>query len=179
MTQSVSPVLRTLCPEDAGYVHQAFASNIDMQRQGDVTTLEDAERYVSRLLSAASAQLPWAICIDDRLLGLVNIGVDEANRNGWFSYWMHADGRGRGWTSRAAATVANWALESGGLERLELGHRTNNPASETVAHAAGFVREGTERGKFLIAGDRIDVATYGRLRSDPIPDTDVLRMFTV
>ncbi|NMA78262.1 MAG: GNAT family N-acetyltransferase [Actinomycetales bacterium] len=56
-----------------------------------------------------------------------------------------------------------------GLERLELGHRVNNPASGAVARAAGFVQEGTERGKFLIDGERVDVLTYGRLRSDPGP----------
>ena len=85
---------------------------------------------------------------------------------------MHAGFRGRGWTSRAAATVADWALSDLGLERLEQGHRVNNPASGAVAKAAGFVKEGTARGKFLINGERIDVDTYGRLRSDPWPTYD-------
>ncbi|MCT1722762.1 GNAT family N-acetyltransferase [Kocuria marina] len=75
--------------------------------------------------------------------------------------------RGRGWTTRAAATVAEWALDRAGLERLELGHRVNNPASGAVARAAGFRKEGTQRGKFLIAGERVDVDTYGRLRTHP------------
>ena len=44
----------------------------------------------------------------------------------------------------------------------------NNPASGGVAHAASFVLEGREREKFLIDGERIDVLTYGRLRSDPV-----------
>ena len=57
----------------------------------------------------------------------------------------------------------------GGLERLELGDRVNNPASGAVARAAGFVQEGTERGKFLLEGTRVDVLAYGRLRSDPSP----------
>ncbi len=55
---------------------------------------------------------------------------------------------------------------------MELGHRVNNPASGAVAQAAGFVREGVEHGKFLIAGVRVDVATYGRLVTDPIPPTE-------
>lgn len=42
--------------------------------------------------------------------------------------------------------------------------------------AAGFVREGTERAKFLVHGERIDVDTYGRLRSDRFPEVDVLEM---
>ena len=80
---------------------------------------------------------------------------------------------------RAAATVARWALtptaEGGlGIDRLELGHRTENHSSGAVARAAGFVHEGTEREKFLIDGVRRDVLTYGRLRSDPAPSTPEL-----
>src|SRR5699024_8988864 len=108
----------------------------------------------------------WAWCVN----------VQEENRSGWFWYWMSDGARGRGWMRRAAATVADWALTRRGLQRLELGHRVNNPASGAVAGAAGFVREGTEREKFLIAGDRIDVATYGRLLSDPWPQFEPLAM---
>ncbi len=85
---------------------------------------------------------------------------------------MHRAHRCRGTASRAAAIVANWALGPGGLERLELGHRVTNPASKAVAEAAGFVREGVERGKFLLAGIRVDVLTYGRLVTDPTPWTE-------
>ncbi len=92
---------------------------------------------------------------------------------------MHAAHRGRGATARAVATVSDRALreapDGDGLERLELGHRANNPASGGVARAAGFVLEGRERGKFLIDGERVDVLTYGRLRTDPWPTTELCR----
>jgi RimJ/RimL family protein N-acetyltransferase len=84
--------------------------------------------------------------------------------------------RGRGWTAAAAATIAKWALTTRGLERLELGYRVNNPASGAVARRSGFVKEGTEREKFLVDGQRIDVDTYGRLGSDPSPSFDPLPM---
>lgn len=61
------------------------------------------------------------------------------------------------------------ALAVRGLQRLELGHRANNPASGAIARHAGFVKEGTERAKFLLDGRRVDVDTYGRLASDPPP----------
>lgn len=137
-----------------------------MARQGDVTTPAAAEEYVSRL----APQPVFALTVDDRLVGAVGLSVDGVNRNAWFWYWMHAGWRGRGWTAAAAATVADWALGPGGCERLELGHRVNNPASGRVAAAAGFVLEGRERGKFLIDGERVDVLTYGRLRTDPVPE---------
>ncbi|MCT1998023.1 GNAT family N-acetyltransferase [Brachybacterium muris] len=169
-------VLRRLRPSDAPAVHAAFASADDMARQGDVATSEDAERYLAYLLADDSSHEPWAIAEGDELIGLVAVTVDEENLSGWFWYWMTHHARGRGLTGRAAATVAHWALTERGLERLELGHRVNNPASGAVARRAGFVKEGTERGKFLVDGQRIDVDTYGRLRTDPPPEFAALPM---
>lgn len=163
-------VLRRLVRRDAAAVFEAFQSNPDMDRQGDVRSFEDAERYIEKLIKSGSPHEAWAIDEAGSLIGLVCVSVDEVNRSGWFWYWMSASARGRGLMGRAAATVADWAFTERKLERLELGHRINNPASGAVARAAGFVKEGTERGKFLIEGQRIDVDTYGRLLSDEIPE---------
>lgn len=168
--------LRRLHRTDAAAVQEAFAANPDMARQADVATRADAEEYVARLIAPGSPHEAWAVVERDALVGLVCVSVDEENRNGWFWYWMADAARGRGWTSRAAATVAQWALSVRGLERLELGHRVNNPASGVVARRAGFIKEGTEREKFLVDGRRIDVDTYGRLRSDPSPLFDAVPM---
>ncbi|NTW42623.1 MAG: GNAT family N-acetyltransferase [Cellulomonadaceae bacterium] len=170
------PQLRRLTQDDAADVLAAFVSSPDMLRQGDVATLEDAQDYVTRLLGSASPHEPWALAEAGRLVGLVCVSVDASNRSGWFWYWMNDAARGRGWMTRAAATVAAWALADRGLERLELGHRTDNPASGAVARAAGFVKEGTERQKFLVGGRRLDVDVYGRLRTDPSPDFDPVLM---
>lgn len=163
-------VLRRISESDAVGILDAFASP-DMARQGNVADLDAAREY-----ARAHAENPYAraIEVEGRLVGLVAISADGVNRLGWFYYWMSAPCRGQGLTSCAAATLANWALSSGGLERLELGHRVSNPASGAVARAAGFIHEGTERAKFLIDGERIDVLTYGRLASDPVPRTPEL-----
>ena len=170
------PVLRQLTVDDAAAVLKAFASDTDMVRQGDVHILSQAKTYVTRLIDPDSEHRPWAVVADQEVVGLVCVSVDDDNKSGWFWYWMNAQARGRGWTKRGAATVANWALNQAGLERLELGHRVNNPASGAVARFAGFIKEGTERGKFLVNGQRIDVDTYGRLRSDPTPSFTALPM---
>ncbi|HIY23613.1 MAG TPA: GNAT family N-acetyltransferase [Candidatus Brachybacterium merdigallinarum] len=179
MDDSTGPTLRRLRAGDAAAVLDAFASHPDMARQGEVTSTDEAAQYVARLIAPDSPHEAWAVVDHDVLVGLVCVSVDEANLSGWFWYWMTAAARGRGWTSRAAATVAEWALSERGLERLELGHRVNNPASGVVARHAGFVREGTERAKFLVDGERIDVDTYGRLRSDPRPAFVALPMHAV
>lgn len=167
--------LRPVRAADAPAVLAAHRSSPDMARQGTVTTLEQAEEQVAWLL-AADRSATAIIDGSDTLVGLVALTLDRENLVGWFFYWLHAAHRGRGLAARAAAAVAERALAPSavggwGLERLELGHRANNPSSGAVARAAGFVHEGTERGKFLIDGERVDVLTYGRLVTDPAPAT--------
>lgn len=156
---------------DVHDVLAAFLSAAGMSRQGDVKTVEQAEQYVNRLTDSESPHRAWAVTDTGSLVGLVGVTVDSENLNGWFWYWMNASHRGRRLTRAAATTVANQTLTNGGLYRLELGHRATNPASGAVARAAGFVHEGIEREKFLIGEERVDVLTYGRLRSDAWPTT--------
>jgi RimJ/RimL family protein N-acetyltransferase/catechol 2,3-dioxygenase-like lactoylglutathione lyase family enzyme len=171
---SPTVVVRRVRPTDAAAVLDAFADE-EMSRQGDVHDEATAAAYTQRLVDN-----PFAFAIDDggTLVGVVAITADQQNRLGWFWYWTHRAHRGRGLAGRAAATLANWALREGGFERLELGHRSNNPASGAVARAAGFVPEAVERQKFLVDGERIDVLTYGRLRTDPWPTTPELPIDT-
>lgn len=101
----------------------------------------------------------------------------------WVSYWSASVIRGTGAMKHAVRAVCDWALgeaerkasssidcsvlekmESPRLRRLELGYRTNNPASGKVARYAGFVVEGIEREKFLYAGQTYDAVTAARLR---------------
>ena len=163
-------VLRHVLPSDDEAILDAFTAE-DMARQGDVRDPASAATCARRLSENPFA---FALSADGSLLGVVALNVDHENRLGWFWYWTHHSHRHRGLAKRAAATVANWALRDGGIERLELGHRANNPASGAVARAAGFVHEGIEREKFLVDGARVDVLTYGRLRGDPRPSTPEL-----
>ncbi|MDO5701084.1 MAG: GNAT family protein [Bowdeniella nasicola] len=158
--------LRPLRAEDSADIFAAFASHHDMERQGSVTSESDARAYLERALSSGYA---FGVEVDGQVVACVGLTVDAPNRLAWCWYWTHADHRGAGLASRATRTVANWALSEGGFERLELGHRVNNPASGRVALAAGFVGEGLERKKLRIEGERVDVRTYGRLATDPVP----------
>ncbi|MDO5661150.1 MAG: GNAT family N-acetyltransferase [Brachybacterium sp.] len=163
--------LRDVRASDAAAILEAFRSAPDMERQGDVTDQDSAAAYCAWLRGEDRHSVAL-VDADDTLRGIVAVAVDEQNRTGWFFYWLHAGHRRQGLAARAAATVADHALAPSdvggwGLERLELGHRANNPASGSVARAGGFMVEGREREKFLIGGTRHDVLTYGRIRSDP------------
>lgn len=174
-TRPAGARLRPLRPGDAPALLDAYRSADDMARQGTVTTPAQARQQVAWLLEA-DRRATAIVDGNDTLIGLVALTIDREDRIGWFFYWLHAAHRGQGLAVQAAAAVAERALApsaEGGwrLERLELGHRVDNPASGAVARAAGFVHEGTERGKFLIDGRRVDVLTYGRLLTDPAPAT--------
>lgn len=158
--------VRRLRQSDAEAVFEAFSSNADMKRQGEVDTPDKAEAYVRALLEAGERQQALAVAYRGRLVGLVCGTVDQSNQNAWVWYWMNQDFRGRSLATRAVATLVNYLFDELGLYRLELGLRANNPGSKHVAESNGFLREGVERGKFLVAGKRIDVYTYARLRTD-------------
>ncbi|WP_298714731.1 GNAT family N-acetyltransferase [uncultured Micrococcus sp.] len=168
--------LRPLRDDDAEAILDAFQSGPEgMSGQGDVVDDESARRYIQRFADNAAMDAAVVANTDTgQLLGLVTVMRDGTNRSGWFAYWMHPRSRGRGLATRAALAMASSELTDGGLERLELGHRANNPASGAVSRGAGFILEGTQRGHFLIDGERHDVHTYGRLADDPVPSTESL-----
>lgn len=162
-------VLRPASPADAAAVVEALAADpAQMSRQGPVSDLASARDYL-RALTQDDGAFAW-VAVDPAGMAWVVVGacVDSINRLAWAFYWAHPAVRGRGVTAAAVRAVADYLLDPAGmdLERLELGHRENNPASGVVARAAGFVQEGRERAKFLVDGRRVDVLTYGRLRSD-------------
>lgn len=159
---------RELREGDADRVLDAFMSDAaEMSRQGDVRDLASARAYVTRMLDNPDLRTLVAADDADRLIAFAAVSVDRANANGWVFYWAHADARRRGVTSKLVRALADRELAEGGLYRLELGYRVNNPGSSAVARAAGFVQEGLEREKFLVNGERVDVVTAARLRTDP------------
>ncbi|MFE0646797.1 GNAT family N-acetyltransferase [Streptomyces sp. NPDC058877] len=60
-------------------------------------------------------------------------------------YWTAAPARGRGVAPRALEALTDWAFGAfggDGLERLELLHRVDNPASCRVAHKSRYALDG-------------------------------------
>lgn len=159
---------RELRAGDVARVLDAFTTDAaEMKRQGDVSDLETARAYVARMLEGPDVRTLVAVADADRLLAFAAVSVDHVNANGWVSYWSHPDARRRGITSQLVRALADRELGEGGLYRLELGYRVNNPGSAAVARAAGFIQEGLERAKFSVDGARVDVITAARLKTDP------------
>ena len=104
---------------------------------------------------------------DDRLLGALGISnFDWTDLTAEIGYWMAADARGRGIGTRATRMLAEWALMSLGLERLELLAHPDNEASQRLAERAGFTREGTLRRYRRRHGVREDLVMFSMLAED-------------
>jgi RimJ/RimL family protein N-acetyltransferase len=99
-------------------------------------------------------------------LGSVSVHwIDPDERIGEVGYWVAREARGRGVATAAVRLVSRWALESCGLERLQLRADVLNEASQRVAEKAGFRREGVLRSARYSERQRrrVDFAIYSLL----------------
>ena len=102
--------IRELRASDATSILDAFLSDGDMARQGDVTSLEQAHAYIENFTVPHRQARVAAENGSDRVLAFVGASIDSANQNGWAFYWAHADARGRGITSslvRSSAMISS------------------------------------------------------------------------
>jgi len=76
--------------------------------------------------------------------------------------------RGRGYGSAAHAVFADYLFANTLVERLEAGTDVDNIAEQRALERAGFHREGIARHAQFRAGAWHDLATYSRLRADPV-----------
>jgi len=110
VTESAGPtaaLLRPFVPADGGDVLTAF-DDPTMRRQGTVTTLEEARRWVTAMTARHDDRHVFAVDVCGVAVGAVGItAIDATNRTGWFWYWMGRAHRGLGLTSRASSTLAN------------------------------------------------------------------------
>jgi RimJ/RimL family protein N-acetyltransferase len=100
-----------------------------------------------------------------RVLGSIGVRFNEDGDVGEVGYWMRADARGRGFTTRAVVLAARWAFARGGVARVQLRADTENVGSRRVAEKAGFTLEGVLRSVHWNArlGRRQDHAIYSLL----------------
>jgi len=69
------------------------------------------------------------------------------------------------------APAVRWGFAALSLDRVELVHAVDNPASGRVAQKAGFTREGRLRRSHRYAdGIRRDELLWARLSDDDVPD---------
>src|SRR4051794_8743922 len=139
-------------PDDVPDVLAGFADPVTrrfMPLMPEPLSHTDGDWYVRDGAAAAFAEGGSAYAIadkqTDRLLG--GIGVSQVVRSrgqGEIGYWVGPWARGRGVATDAVRTLSEHALRTG-TARLELLTHWANTASQRVALAAGYRREGVRR----------------------------------
>jgi RimJ/RimL family protein N-acetyltransferase len=115
----------------------------------------------------------WAV-VDagtGELLGSVSVHrIDRVEADAEIGYWTLPFARGRGIAGVAVDAACRWAFDELGLERIELCHAAENPASGRVAEKAGFTLEGRMRQSHRYGdGRKHDELLWARLVDDPTP----------
>ena len=96
--------------------------------------------------------------------------IDRATGDAEGGYWTVASARGRGVAARAVLAVCDWAFAAVPLDRIQLFHAVENPASGRVAAKAGFTLEGRLRRSHRYGdGVKHDELLWARLSDDPRP----------
>jgi RimJ/RimL family protein N-acetyltransferase len=135
-------------------------------------TLEDARWWAQEGAPAAWAHGGASFAVTDmgthKLLAGIGIGNLQTERaQAEIGYWVAPWARGRGVATAATRAVTDWAFRQG-IYRLELQAAKENWASQRVALAAGYSREGVRRNSGNTReGGRRDMVAFVRLSSDP------------
>lgn len=113
----------------------------------------------------------WAVVdpVTDEVLGGAGLShLLEDRRQAEVGYWVAPWARRRGVATAATLAITDWAFGTLGMIRMELLTVPDNAASQRVALAAGFTREGVRRGASTRRdGSHGDYVAFVRLASDP------------
>lgn len=186
-------LLRPWQPGDAGDVRAACADPT-IQRWLPLPrpyTLADAEHWVTEeghraRRSGEGLQCAVAERRTGRLVGSCGLRVDTGPRSAAeIGYWVAPWAWGRGYAAEATGGLCAWAFAHG-TTRVEVVAAIGNEASQRVALAAGFRREGVLRAAAQDGTGRADAVIFGLLSTDPagpapraLPDVDELTDGTV
>jgi RimJ/RimL family protein N-acetyltransferase len=102
------------------------------------------------------------------LLGSVSLhSIDPGQADAEIGYWTTPAARGQGVAVAGVVALCAWAFPALGLDRVELRHAVENPASGRVAAKAGFVLEGRLRRSYRYGdGRKHDELVWSRIADD-------------
>lgn len=167
--------LRPWRDSDADAVWAALQDpEIRLWNGSGVGSREDAAELVRGRADWNSGEhASWAV-VDgtDAVVGSVSVhSIDRAQADAEIGYWTAPAARGRGVAAAAVDAACRWAFETLDVDRVELCHAVENPASGRVAEKAGFTYEGHLRRSYRYGdGVKRDELLWSRLSDDPAPE---------
>ena len=173
--------LRPWRPEDVDAVWAALQDPDNrLWNGGGVRSREDAAALVARRMDWSSGDHAcWAVvdAATGAVCGSVSLhSIDRAQADAEIGYWTVPAARGQGVATFAVDAACRWGFGALPVERIELCHAVENPASGRVAEKAGFTYEGHLRRSFRYGdGVKRDELLWARLSDDPAPPVTLPR----
>jgi len=134
--------LREWADDDAAWYAQSVRDPL-IQRFTTESAELDAGEVLAAIVRLRASDTDAGFVVCDAVTGarLGNIALRHDGQCGEVSYWVAAEGRGRGVATRALALFSTWSFEAVGLRELWLRVHRDNIASLQVAMHAGYRRE--------------------------------------
>ena len=128
-------------------------------------TRADALRFVTTNMDERWETSPtFAIELDGRLVGTVNLEVDAANQSAMLGYAIGRDHWGQGIALEAARAVVSWGFQALSLAKIWASTDARHRRSRRVMEKLGMTHEGTLRAHRRDRdGLRADEVMYGLL----------------
>lgn len=104
---------------------------------------------------------------DDRVVGTCTLAeLSEQHGRASLGYALNRAYWGHGYGQEAVSRVVEFGFTALALHRLEADVDPRNTSSIRVLEGLGFQREGFQRERYFIDGERQDAVLYGLLRSE-------------
>jgi ribosomal-protein-serine acetyltransferase len=106
------------------------------------------------------------LAADGTFLGSAGLAVDTPTMSANLQYWVRTSGTRRGVASEAARLVSRWAIETLGLQRVEIFISEHNVPSQLAARKSGAHYEGVLRNKIRWADGAYDAHIFSFVPGD-------------
>ena len=126
-----------------------------------------AEHMVARaVLQSWDRNAKFAMVLDDRIVGLVDLTVDPENQTGELGFDLARALWGQGLAAEAAVAVVDWGFREYGLAKVYARADSRNIRSRRVMEKLGMTHDGTHRSAEFLRGARADEVIYAVLREE-------------
>lgn len=129
-----------------------------------------AAEYVARsVLTSWSTAPVFAMCLDGKVVGAINIGIHARNATAEMGYSISQEHWGKGLVAEAVSKGMTWTFEAFDLAKITAETDVANGQSWRVMEKLGMTREGvlrSERPSDAHPGSRQDVVVYSILREE-------------
>ena len=102
----------------------------------------------------------WAIVYDQKMVGTIDLRLNEAHRQAEIGYVLNKRYWGQGIMPEAAQAILAVGFDQLQLVRIFSEHDTRNPKSGRVMTKIGMQQEGVARKSQIIKGEIVDMVHY-------------------